>query len=105
MNMPAMPPPSPPGAPPAAASNRGTMALVLGIIGVVCCQLAGPFAWYLGSNELKAIRAGLAPASGEGVAKAGMILGIIASVLFVFVLIWIFLAGGLAFLSAMAGNH
>ena len=32
-------------------------ALVLGILGVVCCGLLAPIAWYRGNQELQAIRA------------------------------------------------
>jgi len=85
---------SPTAPPPAApSSSRATTSLVLGILGFLCCQLCAPFAWYLGAKELKAIRAGLAPASGEGTAKAGWILGIIGSILLVFALFWIALGG------------
>lgn len=86
-----------------ASSNRPTIALVLGILGVVCCGLLAPVAWIMGSSELKSIRAGSSPASGEGLAKAGMILGIIGTVLLLFGLLWIFFAGGMAILQGMAG--
>jgi hypothetical protein len=83
-------------APTSKSSSRGTTALVLGIISIVCCALVGPVAWYLGKQELNAIAGGQAPASGEGVAKAGMILGIIGTVLLVFTILWIVFFGGLA---------
>lgn len=86
-----------------ASSNKPTISLVLGILGVVCCGLLGPIAWYMGSAELKAIRAGTAPAKGEGVAKAGMILGIIATVLLLIGMAWVFFAGGMAVLQSF-GN-
>lgn len=86
-----------------ASSNRPTIALVLGILGVVCCGLVAPVAWFMGSAELKAIRAGSAPAAGEGLAKAGMILGIIGTVLLLVGLLWIFFAGGMAILQGMSG--
>lgn len=86
-----------------ASSNRPTIILVLGILGVVCCGLLAPVAWIMGSSELKAIRAGSASAAGEGLAKAGMILGIIGSVLLILSLMWIFFAGGMAILQGMAG--
>ena len=48
----------PPPAPPATdkASSRATTSLVLGIVGFLCCQLCSPFAWYMGAQELKAIK-------------------------------------------------
>lgn len=86
-----------------ASNNRPTIVLILGILGVVCCGLLAPVAWFMGSAELKSIRAGLSPAAGEGLAKAGMILGIIGSVLLVLSLLWIFFAGGMAILQGMGG--
>jgi hypothetical protein len=84
-----------------ASSGRATTALVLGILGFLCCQLCAPFAWYIGSQELKAIRAGTAPAAGEGTAKAGYILGIVGTVLLVFVVLWVLFFGGMAVLGAL----
>ena len=102
MNEPATPPP--PGAPPAQAkSNRPVTSLVLGIIGIVCCAICGPIAWYIGKQELDAIAAGQAPAEGQGMAKAGMILGIVGTVLLVFSLFWVVLGGGMAVIQGMSG--
>ena len=84
-----------------ASSNRPTIALILGILGVVCCGLLAPAAWYIGSQEIKAIAAGSAPAAGEGMAKAGMILGIIGTVLLVLTFVWIFFWGGMALIQGM----
>jgi hypothetical protein len=85
-----------PAAPAQSSGNRGTIALVLGIISIVCCAFLGPVAWILGKQELNAIAAGQAPASGEGVAKAGMILGIIGTILIAFGFLWVVFWGGLA---------
>ncbi|MCP4201604.1 MAG: DUF4190 domain-containing protein [bacterium] len=85
-----------------ASSNRPTIILVLGILGVICCGLLAPVAWIMGSSELKAIRSGASPAAGEGLAKAGMILGIIGTVLLLLSLLWIFFAGGMAILQGVA---
>jgi hypothetical protein len=91
-----------PPAPESKASSRATTSLILGILGFVCCQLCAPFAWYMGSQETKAIKAGQSPAAGQGLATAGMILGIIGTILLVFGLLWIFFFGGLAVLSAFS---
>jgi hypothetical protein len=96
---PVMPPPPP------EAKGSATTVLVLGIISILCSQLAGPVAWYLGDKELKAIRAGMAPASGEGTAKAGMIMGIIASILFVIGIIMVVFFGGLGILGGIMGGQ
>ena len=97
------PPPAPPTAPASSGSSKATTALVLGILGFLCCQLCAPFAWYIGKNEVKAIKEGTSPAAGQGTAMAGMILGIIGTIFLVLGVIWIFFAGGLAILSAMSG--
>jgi hypothetical protein len=95
-------PPAPPGAE-AKASSRATTALILGILGFVCCQLCAPFAWYMGQQELKAIKAGQSSMAGQGFATAGWILGIIGSILLVFVLLWFFFLGGMAMIAALSG--
>lgn len=94
------PPPAPPVAP--GSSSQATTALVVGILSLLCCNLAGPVAWWLGQKELDLIRAGSSPAAGEGLAMAGKILGIIATVLFGFAILWVLFFGGMAFLSALA---
>jgi hypothetical protein len=102
------PPPSYGGPPPAGGgggggtSGKATTSLVLGILGILCCGLLAPVAWIMGKGELDAIRRGQSSPAGEGVAKAGYILGIIGTILFVFAILWVFLWGGLAFLSALA---
>ena len=86
------------------ASNKPTISLILGILGIVCCGLLAPVAWVMGSQELKAIKAGTSAASGEGLAKAGMILGIIGTVLLLFGILWIFFAGGMAVFQGLMAN-
>jgi len=102
MSEPVAPPP-PPG-PPASSSgsSQATTALVVGIVSFLCCNLAGPVAWVLGKKELDAIKAGQSPQAGQGLAMAGMILGIVATVFLALGLLWIFLFGGMAVLSALA---
>jgi uncharacterized membrane protein YjgN (DUF898 family) len=87
---------------PQSASTQAIMALILGILGIVCCGLLAPIAWFIGSQEGKAIREGRAPVAGEGLAKAGMILGIIGSILLILTVLWIFFMGGMAILQGMA---
>ena len=94
-------PPIPPQPQAQSASTQAITSLVLGIIGIVCCGLAAPFAWYFGNQELQAILAGTSPAAGEGLAKAGKILGIIGTVLLLLTLLWFFFMGGMAVLQGM----
>ena len=64
---------------PSTASDRAVASLVLGILGIVFLPLFGPFAWYLAHHELEDIRNFRAPHAGQGIARAGWILGIIGS--------------------------
>lgn len=97
-------PPLPPQPQAQSASTQAITGLVLGILGVICCGLAAPFAWYLGIQELKSIQAGLSPFAGEGLAKAAKILGIIGTVLLVLQILWIFFMGGMAVLQGMSNR-
>ncbi len=97
MSIPIAPPPLQ-----AKASSQATTALIVGIVGVVCCGLAAPFAWYLGNKELQQIAAGLAPSAGEGAAKAGKILGMVGSALLILYVVWIVGFGGMAILSGLS---
>jgi len=85
-------------------STKATTILVLGILGIICCQIAGPIAWYMGRQELALIRAGSVSAQDETIVKIGMILGIISSILLLLGVIWVVFLGGLATLGALAGQ-
>ena len=84
-----------------AAKGNATLILVLGIVGILCCQLLGPVVWYMGKQELQGIAEGRIAAANEGTAKAGMILGIISTCLLIFSVLWIFFLGGMGILSAV----
>ena len=85
------------------ASSRAVTTLVLGILGLVCCPICGPFAWYMAHQETRAIRAGQSPAVGQGFSTAGMILGILGTLYLVFVVLWMLFFGGMAVIAAMSG--
>jgi hypothetical protein len=87
------------------ASTQAIIALVLGILGIICCGFLAPIAWYLGGQEIRAIREGRSPIAGEGFAKAAKILGIIGTALFVLTLLWIFFAGGMAILQGVMASQ
>jgi hypothetical protein len=61
------------------APHRGPIVLVLGILGLCSCPLFSFVAWALGSHDLKEMRAGRMDRSGEGLTMAGMVLGMILS--------------------------
>lgn len=87
------------------ASTQAITSLVLGILGIFCCGLLAPVAWYLGSQEVKAISEGRSPIAGEGLAKAGMIMGIIGTILLVLSVLWIFFMGGMAILQGILASN
>lgn len=62
--------------------DRGGLVLAFGILGIVtCCVPFGIAAWVMGSADLKEIRAGRMNPAGQGLTQAGMILGIISTIL------------------------
>jgi hypothetical protein len=103
----AIPPPPPPTLPPtgsASASSQAITALVLGILGLVCCPILGPIAWYLSLGEARAIREGRSPRAGEGLTLAAKILGILGTIYLGLSVLWIFGFGGMVVLQGLA-NH
>jgi Domain of unknown function (DUF4190) len=76
----------PPGQPPQYGQPKpqaegATTALILGILGLVLCQVLAPFAWMQGNKALQRIRESGGTLEGEGMAKAGQITGIIGTIL------------------------
>ncbi len=63
--------------------HRGTLILVLGILGLVLCGPVGIAAWVMGSNDLKEIDAGTMDPAGRGTTQAGKICGMIATILLI----------------------
>lgn len=89
----ATPPPPPPGSfPPAPGgygpapvnSQKALWSMILGILSIVCCGFfTGIPAIILGNQAKREIAASGGAQTGDGMAKAGVITGIIGSVLFV----------------------
>ena len=67
--------------PPQYEHPQGTMILILGIVGIVACQLASPFAWVMGNRVLAEIDANPSAYSNRGIVVAGRICGIVGCVL------------------------
>jgi hypothetical protein len=63
--------------------HRGTLILVLGVLGLVVCGPLGIAAWVMGSGDLKEIDAGTMDPMGRGATQAGKICGIIATILMI----------------------
>jgi hypothetical protein len=79
--------------------HRGTLILVFGILGLVCCFIFGIIAWVMGNGDLREMDMGRMDPSGRGLTQAGKICGIISVALAIlYIVIWtlIGMAGGLA---------
>jgi hypothetical protein len=61
--------------------HRGTLLLVLGILGLVCCAILAPITWVMANTDLREMQAGVMDRSGEQLTNVAKILGIIGTVL------------------------
>ncbi|MEU4316924.1 DUF4190 domain-containing protein [Nocardia sp. NPDC024068] len=59
---------------------QATLVLILGIVGLVFCQLCAPFAWVLGKRALNDIDASGGTVGGRNNVMVGYVLGIVGSV-------------------------
>ena len=84
--------------------HRGTLILILGILGIIMCQPLGIVAWIMGNKDLKEIAAGTMDPEGKSLTQWGTILGIVAVVLLIFGLSMI-LGIGAAAAAAASGAH
>ena len=76
-------------APPTTEHPSGTTVLVLGILGIVLCQILGPIAWSQGNKVLREIDASPGRYSNRGSVQAGRILGMIGTGLLVLSLLYV----------------
>ncbi len=85
--------------------HRGPLILVLGIIGIVMVSFLGIFAWVMGKKDLAKMDAGRMDPEGRGLTMAGMICGIVATVIFILQVFvaCIYISILLAFLGLAAG--
>jgi hypothetical protein len=63
--------------------HRGTVILILGILGLVVCGPLAIAAWIMGSGDLKEMDAGTMDPSGRGNTNAGKICGMIGTILMI----------------------
>lgn len=84
-------------------SSKAVMALVFGVLGIICCGLLAPVAWYLANEEIKGIDAGRLTEANRGMAQVAKILGIIGTILLGLGLLWVLLFGGMATIGALTG--
>jgi len=85
--------------------HRGTLILVLGILGLVVCGPLGIAAWIMGNGDLKEMDAGAMDPSGRSTTNAGRICGIIATILMAVSVVVLILAFGLGLFGAIAGHR
>ena len=62
-------------------AHRGTLILIFGILSLVICVIFGIVSWVMGNTDLAEMSAGTMDPSGEGLTKAGKILGMISVIL------------------------
>jgi hypothetical protein len=67
--------------------HRGTTVLVLGILGLVVCQICGIIAWVMANKDIPKMEAGTMDPEGLGQTKAGKICGIISVVLLAVIIV------------------
>jgi hypothetical protein len=66
------------------APHRGGLVLVLGLLGFVgMCPIFSFLAWIMGASDLREMRAGRMDKTGESATMAGMIFGMIISILWI----------------------
>ncbi len=70
--------------------SQATMVFVLGLLGMLVLPLLAPFAWSMGTRELKAIEAGRRPPGNRQLARIGQILGITMSLLLALFVVLVF---------------
>ncbi len=84
--------------PPQRKPEGATTIFVLGLLSLLACGLLGIFAWIQGNDYLKRCRAmGVDP---DGLAVAGRVMGMIATILMIVALVVVV---GAALLGALAG--
>ena len=74
--------------------HRGTLILVLGILGLLVCFPLGIAAWIMGNGDLKQMDAGTMDPEGRGNTNIGRILGMITSILLILGIILAILSVG-----------
>ena len=85
--------------------HRGTLILVLGILGLVVCAPLGIAAWIMGAGDLKEMDAGTMDPSGRGVTQAGKICGIIGTILLIIGLVIVGMVFLFGFAAAILAQH
>ena len=85
--------------------HRGTLILVLGILGIVLCGPLAIAAWVMGVGDLKQIDAGTMDPAGRGTTQAGKICGIIGTILLIVTIIAVGIVFVLGMGAAIVSKH
>ena len=85
--------------------HRGTLILVLGILGIVLCGRLAIAAWVMGAGDLKQIDAGTMDPAGRGTTQAGKICGIIGTILLIVTIVAVGIVFVLGMGAAIASKH
>jgi hypothetical protein len=81
--------------------HRGTLILILGILGITFCAPLGIAAWIMGSGDIKEMDAGKMDASGKSLTNAGKVCGIIGTVVTIIAVIFAMLGFMVAMLTTI----
>jgi len=86
--------------------HRGTLILVLGILGFVGCGIFTAIpAWVMGHSDLKEMEAGTMDPTGRGLTQAGKILGMIHCILIILAMVIFFVLALLGVLGGVLSKH
>lgn len=83
---------------------KGTMVLILGILSIVICQVLGPFAWVMGRRTLAEIDTSGRTYTNRSMVQAGMVCGIIGTVLLILALAYILIVVVILGMAASNGS-
>lgn len=79
--------------------DRGTLILVLGLLGLLSLWPLGTAAWIMGSGDLKRMQRGLMDKKGEANTRVGYVLGIVSTLLGILAVVLICFLSGSIFLN------
>ena len=97
-----MPPPAYPTPP--RDHPQTTTILILGICGLVLCQVLGPFAWSMGNKALKEIDASGGQLGGRDMVNVGRILGMVSTIILLVAVLFFVVFLGIAALAALSSS-
>ena len=70
--------------------SQATAVFVLGLLGMFVFPLLAPFAWSMGTGELRAVDAGRRPPHNRQLARIGQVLGILMSLVLILFVVLVF---------------